>query len=377
MPCARSRIVKRRLFRPVGNAGTAAEVDELDPDAGLLLHLDREFEEDAGGLDVVVGVQFVRGHHGVQAEAANAFLAQAHEAVDDLLPGEAVLGLLGLADDDVAVLERARVVAAGHQFGQAGGLLDEVDVADVVEVDHSALATGGGELLARGLVRGQHDFFALHAHHRGQDQLGNAGAIGAETLVGEDLEHEGIGQRLDCIVLVEVGENGEGLADAFGVGPDRRLVVKVEGSGVSFGQLAQGRGVEGEGLFIHGRILTKGGSVQPPAQATLPAILRGSRRLVVPFAAARRRSYFQENSNGQGSVAQQSRAEKAEEGQDQARRTGTTIRRRAGTVVDSDTDQEVTAGASRGKSFWPSNPPSTRSNCRLPTWSATTTRTMR
>ena len=59
-------------------------------------------------------------------------------AVEELLPGEPVLRLLGVADDRIALTERARVVAEGEQLRKTGVLLQEIDMGDVVEVDDCA-----------------------------------------------------------------------------------------------------------------------------------------------------------------------------------------------------------------------------------------------
>ena len=61
----------------------------------------------------------------------------------------------------------------------------------------------------------------------------------------------------------------------------------------------------------------------------------------------RQHCYFQENSKGQGTIAQQSRTEKTQEGQDQACRAGFAFWRRAGKVIRSHARQEV-APAWRG-----------------------------
>ena len=58
--------------------------------------------------------------------------------------------------------------------------------------------------------------------------------------------------------------------------------------------------------------------------------------------------HFQENSNGQGTNAQQSRAEETQEGQDQACRTGPAFRGCAGKIVNSHTDQEVATAPCSG-----------------------------
>ena len=100
-------------------------------------------------------------------------------------------------------LQRPGVVAEADQLGQAGVLLEEIDVGDVVQVDDRAEVPGLDELLGGGVVGGEHDLLAGDADPLGEHQLGQRAAVGAEALFLQDLQDEGIGQRLDGEELLE------------------------------------------------------------------------------------------------------------------------------------------------------------------------------
>ena len=77
-------------------------------DADVTGDLRHEVEEHAGRFQVIVEVQLVGDHHGVQAEALDAPVPRNAVALEELVPGEPVLGLLGLADDEVPLAKRSR-----------------------------------------------------------------------------------------------------------------------------------------------------------------------------------------------------------------------------------------------------------------------------
>ena len=127
------------LLGLVGDAEAAAEVHELEADAELLRQVSDKLEEHARRLDVVVEVQLVGDDHGVQAEALHAQLLHGAVALEELLAREAVLGLLGLADDGVALLAAAPGCSGSRSARAAPRVSrEELDVADVVQVDDGA-----------------------------------------------------------------------------------------------------------------------------------------------------------------------------------------------------------------------------------------------
>ena len=66
---------------------------------------------------MVLLVEFIGDDHGVQAERLYAEIAGAGVGGEKLVTGEAVLGLLGMADDRVAGLGGAGVVAETERLG--------------------------------------------------------------------------------------------------------------------------------------------------------------------------------------------------------------------------------------------------------------------
>ncbi len=103
----------------------------------------------------------------------------------------------------------------------------------VVEVDDRAGLARGDELRRRRVVGGEHDVLAADARLLREDDLGKRARVGAEALLGEDLEDEGIGQGLDREEFLEaVAEDREGVDELPRVVPDGPLVVEMEGRGV-------------------------------------------------------------------------------------------------------------------------------------------------
>ena len=211
-----------------------------------------EVEEEDGGVDEVLRVELVAGHHGVQAEALDALGLEHGVGLEELVAGETVLRLLGLADDGVAALEGAGVVAEADALGETGDLLEEGDVGDVVEVDVGAQLLGLHELLGRGVVGGEHDGVAGQTDALGEEQLGQGRAVGAEALLLQDAHEVGVGRGLDGEEVAETLVPGEGVAQAAGGGADGALIVEVEGGGPTVRDLADLGFAAGEVLFGHG-----------------------------------------------------------------------------------------------------------------------------
>ena len=117
--------------------------------------------------------------------------ARASRRPEELLTRKTVLGLLGLADNGVAALERTRIPAAAHQLreGLAGclkGLHKEIPVRNVIEVDYRPYLGGLDELLGRRVVRREHDRFAHVSDGLRKDQLSERRAVASEPLFAQD-----------------------------------------------------------------------------------------------------------------------------------------------------------------------------------------------
>jgi len=112
-------------------------------------------------------------------------------AFKKLFAGEAVLRLFGFADDGVAFLERAGVVAEAHEIGEfaAESLLEVGNVRDVIEVDDRTELVGLTVFVGRRVVRGEDDLFALDADGLTQGQFSVGRAIAAHPLISQNFEH--------------------------------------------------------------------------------------------------------------------------------------------------------------------------------------------
>ena len=170
------------------------------------------------------------------------------ERLEELLRRHAVLGVAGVIHDAVGELEEtARVEAAAHGLGDgAGDLLEEIDVADVVEVDDRPQLAGEGEVRRGRIVAREHDVLAGGAHGLGDHELRVARAIAAAAVLAQDGDQRGVGVGLHGEVLAKAGVPREGLANGLHVAANARLVIQMEGRGVLLRQGLK-RGLAGEG----------------------------------------------------------------------------------------------------------------------------------
>ena len=60
------------LIRLIGNAHSTAQVDEFQCDALIGVKFGGDIEQQSGGFKMKINAQFVRCHHGVQAEFLDA-----------------------------------------------------------------------------------------------------------------------------------------------------------------------------------------------------------------------------------------------------------------------------------------------------------------
>ena len=166
--------VVRFLVRLVWHADTAGEVDEVERDAGLCLDLDSELEELLRQGRVVIVRYRVRCEKGVHAEVLDAALLQDAVALDELCGGHAVLRILRVIHDGVCDAEvSARIVTKAHGLREAAqGILQLLDVREVVEIDDGTELVRDLILLERCVVRRKHDVMAVEAAGVGHLKLG-------------------------------------------------------------------------------------------------------------------------------------------------------------------------------------------------------------
>ena len=178
------------LVGEIGHAHAAGQVDEGDVAAGLVFQLHGHLEQDGGQGRVILVGQGVGGQKGVDAELLCPQLLQAAEGLGHLGPGHAVFGLAGVVHHLKALLRfpqgegAAGIEPAGDALGDiADGVLQKIDVADVVQVDGGPQLGGQGELLGGGVVGGEHDLISGKAAAVRHHQLGEGGAVGAAALL--------------------------------------------------------------------------------------------------------------------------------------------------------------------------------------------------
>ena len=242
--------VQRLLLGFIGNAEAAADVEEFETDAEFLLDQGRDLQEHAGGFHHVGVIQLVGGDHGVQAEALGAPCLGAAVGVHHLLMGDAVFGLFGMADDDVAGTARPGIVAEADQLGEFGDLVDQ---ADIVEIEDAAAVLGRkGEFLGAGIVRGEHDLLGLGPDLAGKNQLGDGAAVEAEAHLLHQAQNAAIGQGLNGEILAEAGNAGKGFFELLSRFANARFVIDMEGGAVMGGDVADHREEAGFESFGHG-----------------------------------------------------------------------------------------------------------------------------
>ena len=149
------------------------------------------------------------------------------ERLEELLRRHAVLGVAGVIHDAVGELEEAaRVEAAAHSLGDgAGDPLEEVDVADVVEIDDGAQLIGKLKVRRRRVVGREHDVMAGDAQRAGDHELGVARTIATATVFVENGDKCRVGVSLDGKVLLKPRIPCKGVAHLLHVAADARLVV--------------------------------------------------------------------------------------------------------------------------------------------------------
>ena len=231
--------VVRLLRRTVRNAYAAGQVDECDMHAGLLLHVNRQLEQDACQCRIVLIGNRVGGEECVNAEMLNTLLLHVLERFDQLLAGHAVLGLLrGIHDGVVQHEVAARIEAAGHGLlPVAYYLVVEIEVGNIIEIDDGVQVGRELVVLCRSNVGGEHDVMLLYAANIAELQLGQAGAVTAKAFLMQDLDETRVRRRLDGEVFLVSRIPRKCFLYLAGVLTDRLLIVNVERSRIGFGDL--------------------------------------------------------------------------------------------------------------------------------------------
>mmetsp|Transcript_36250 Transcript_36250/g.90498 ORF Transcript_36250/g.90498 Transcript_36250/m.90498 type:complete len:340 (-) Transcript_36250:165-1184(-) len=236
------------LIRFVVDAQPAAQVDHRYLHPTGLVDLHHQLKQHPRRRHNLTRLRAVGHNHRVQPKPLDPPLLGLGICLEELVACESELGLLGVADDDIAGPARPGVVPKREELWQPDGVVEVVDVADVVEVDDGAQLLGLLVLVDGRVVAGEHDHVATQPHALRQHQLGEAAAVSAQALVLEQLEQVRVRRGLDGEVVGEAGRPAEGLLEPPAGGADAVLRVHVERSGEPLHGVDELLVCEGEGL---------------------------------------------------------------------------------------------------------------------------------
>ena len=85
------------------------------------------------------------------------------------------------------------------------GLLQEIDVRDVIQVDDGAQLVGQRVIGRRRFVGREHQIVAVGAAGVGQHELHAGGAVATAAVLAQNVDEKRVGSRLDGEVLAEAG----------------------------------------------------------------------------------------------------------------------------------------------------------------------------
>ena len=167
----------------------------------------------------------------MDAEVLCALFHQEPEALEHLLAGKPVFGVLRLVHDKGGDREAAaRVEPAADRLRNAGQLFQIFNVRDVIKIDVRAELVGELIIRSRRDIRREHDLAAGESAGVCHLKLGERGAVRAAALFFQNFENKGIRGRLDRKILAEALVPCECLPDKTGIFADAPLVVNVERS---------------------------------------------------------------------------------------------------------------------------------------------------
>ncbi len=223
------------LVRLVGHTDTAGQVNEVELHTALFLDSDGQLEKLLSQCRIIVIGDGIGGQEGMDAEMLYALGLQDPVALQDLLCGHAVLGILGVVHDGVGDLEiSARVVAKAHGLREVSqGLLQLGDVGEVIQIDDGAQLFRQLVLRKRCIVGGEHDLLSTEAAGLGHFQLCTGRAVGTAALLLQNLQNAGIRCCFDSEILTEALIPGKGLVKAARILPNALLVIEIKGCGVA------------------------------------------------------------------------------------------------------------------------------------------------
>ena len=158
--------------------------------------------------------------------------AQTAEAIEKLLFGKAIFGILGVVHNIVADGKiAARVKPAADGFGNGRKhLRDGIDIRVVVQIDDGAQLVRIGKILPRRAVRGKDDPIAGCAQRLCQHELGVGRAIPPHAFLQEKVQQAGRGRGFDGEILLKPRVPGKCLFGAANIFQNSLLIVEMKRS---------------------------------------------------------------------------------------------------------------------------------------------------
>ena len=165
--------------------------------------------------------------------------------------GESILGFHGIPDDCVPRAPLPGIVADGNDLRDACVLFQEIDMADVIQVDDCAQFPRLFIFNGRRIIGAEHDMLARYPDPLRQHKLCERAAVGAETQAAQKLHELWIGAGFDRKVFLKIRRPGKCIKEPARVFPDAALIIEMKRCGVSLDDLLNLRFGKRELLLCH------------------------------------------------------------------------------------------------------------------------------
>ena len=170
--------VVRLLRRTVRNAYAAGQVDECDMHAGLLLHVNRQLEQDACQCRIVLIGNRVGGEECVNAEMLNTLLLHVLERFDQLLAGHAVLRFLGCTDNCIPPRHiRPGIISETDAFRYQVKPFHIIQIGNIIQINNSPKLMRFQKLFIRCVIGRKNNFLSCDSHRFRQNQFCHGTAV--------------------------------------------------------------------------------------------------------------------------------------------------------------------------------------------------------
>ena len=173
------------LIRTVRNTDTTGQIDEGNVCAGLLFQLYCQFEQFSCQSGIIVIRYRVTGQKRMDTEILHTLCLQDLISLKHLLRGETVFSIARIVHDVIADGKiSAGIVTAAQGLGQiTDGLLQEIDMGDVIQIDGGTDFCRIFEFMGRGIVGGEHNVLSLYPHSIAEHQLCQRGAVTSTAVI--------------------------------------------------------------------------------------------------------------------------------------------------------------------------------------------------